>query len=104
MSEMQNVPDTPGATEKTPRKAAVPFRERVACSIDEACAAGGFGRTTAYGLIGSGRLKTTKLGKRTLVLIDSLIKLIDPERVETSALPHRRGGPRKRSEAERAAP
>jgi hypothetical protein len=78
---MRQVSDSSKSTERksanSPKAMAVPFRERIACSVDEACTAGGFGRTTAYELIASGKLKTKKLGKRRLVLIDSLINLID---------------------------
>lgn len=36
-------------------------------SVDEACAYGKFGRTQAYELIAAGRLRTKKLGSKTLV-------------------------------------
>jgi excisionase family DNA binding protein len=46
--------------------------KRLSLSIAETCAAGGFGRTTAYEAIADGRLKARKLGRRTLVLADDL--------------------------------
>jgi len=60
MKPVQNTSDLADAIDQAPRKRAIPFRERLACSIDEACAAGGFGRTKAYELINSGRLKVKK--------------------------------------------
>jgi excisionase family DNA binding protein len=56
----------------------VPFRERICCSIPEACYVGGFGRTTIYHLISSGRVKTVKIGRRTLINIKSLLALLEP--------------------------
>jgi excisionase family DNA binding protein len=56
----------------------IPFRERICCSIAEACRAGGFGRTTIYGLISSGRIKTVKVGRRTLISVQSLLALLEP--------------------------
>jgi hypothetical protein len=34
----------------------VPFRERLSCTVDEACVVTGLGRTKLYELIGSGQL------------------------------------------------
>ena len=62
----------------------IPFHQRLACTIPEACLAGGFGRTKAYDLIGAGQLETTLVGKRRLVLVRSLVKLIDPAAAPTT--------------------
>jgi hypothetical protein len=56
----------------------IPFRERISCTIPEACAATGLGRTKIYEEIGAGRVQTRKFGTRTLVVVDSLVALIDP--------------------------
>ena len=56
---------------------AIPFRDRISCTIDEACAATGLGRTKLYEEIGAGRVRVTKVGKRTLVWIDSLRSMIE---------------------------
>src|SRR5712664_1393354 len=56
----------------------IPFRERICCSIPEACLVGGFGRTTIYSLISSGRIKTVKVGRRTLINVRSLLALLEP--------------------------
>jgi len=57
----------------------IPFRERICCSIPEACLVSGFGRTTIYSLISSRRVKTVKIGRRTLINIQSLLALLEPE-------------------------
>jgi excisionase family DNA binding protein len=59
-----------------PAKSAVPFAQRVSCSVSEACAVTGLGRTKLYELIGSGVLDTTLIGRRRLVSVKSLIRLV----------------------------
>jgi excisionase family DNA binding protein len=54
----------------------VPFAERIAVPVSEACAAGGFGVTTCYKLLAEGRLKSTKVGRRRLILVSSLRELM----------------------------
>jgi hypothetical protein len=55
---------------------ALPFAERLACTIAEAGEATGLGRTKLYGLIGEGHLDTTTIGRRRLVLVRSLRTLV----------------------------
>ena len=55
---------------------AIPFAQRLTCTIDEACQATGLGRTKLYELIGAGYLDTTTIGRRRLVVIDSLRSLL----------------------------
>jgi len=57
-------------------EAGIPFAERVACTIPDACAASGLGRTKLYELIGAGCLDTTMVGRRRLVLVRSLRHLL----------------------------
>ena len=45
-------------------------------SVNEACSMLGLGRSSMYRLIGEGRLKTKRIGRRTLVEIDSIEDLI----------------------------
>jgi excisionase family DNA binding protein len=59
-----------------PVKSAVPFSQRVSCSVSEACAVTGLGRTKLYELIGSGVLGTTLIGRRRLVSLKSLLRLV----------------------------
>ena len=58
-------------------KPTLPFRERLGCSPREACVALGVGRTFLYQLIAERRVEVTKLGRRTIVSIPSLLKLLD---------------------------
>jgi hypothetical protein len=64
---------------------AIPFRERLSCTIVEACAATGLGRTKMYEEIGAGRVQTRKFGARTLIVVDSLVALIDPGSANSAA-------------------
>lgn len=49
--------------------------EPIAVSIKDAAKALGIGRTSIYAMIGDGRLETFKLGRRTLVRVESIQKL-----------------------------
>lgn len=49
---------------------------KLAYSIKEACSASSLGRTTLYAHIKSGRLKTVKVGGRTLIPVASLESLL----------------------------
>jgi hypothetical protein len=64
---------------------AIPFRERLSCTIPEACAATGLGRTKLYEQIGAGRVQTRKFGTRTLIVVESLVALIDLGAVNSAA-------------------
>jgi hypothetical protein len=44
------------------------MREKLTHSIPDVCAAGNFGRTTAFGFIKTGALRAVKVGRRTIVL------------------------------------
>ena len=57
----------------------VPFAQRLSCTIEEACQATGIGRTKLYEEMSAGRVQTTNIGKRRLVLVSSLLRLIDPQ-------------------------
>jgi excisionase family DNA binding protein len=54
----------------------LPFRERPTCSINEACAATGLGRTTLYALIKKERVAATKVGRKTLVVVATLLAAV----------------------------
>ncbi len=56
--------------------AVIPFAHRVTCTIADACLATGLGRTKLYELIGDGQIKTTTIGRRRLVLVQSLLFLV----------------------------
>jgi excisionase family DNA binding protein len=55
----------------------IPFQERPTCSIGEACFAAGFGRTKLYELIDAGTIETTKVGRRRLVRVPSLLAFLN---------------------------
>ena len=58
----------------------IPFHERISCTIAEACAATGIGRTKLYEALTDGRVASVKVDNRRLVLVASLLRLVDPER------------------------
>lgn len=53
--------------------------EKFAYSIKETAAALGVGRTSIYAMIGDGRLETFKVGRRTLIKVDSVRRLVDSD-------------------------
>ena len=70
--------DISGGTEPSPKlNETLPFRERLGCSPSEACVALGVGRTFLYSLIAQHRVEIKKLGRRTIVSVPSLLKLMD---------------------------
>jgi excisionase family DNA binding protein len=56
---------------------AIPFVQRLTCTISEACEVTGLGRTKLYELIGDGHLATTTVGRRRLVVVRSLLSLLE---------------------------
>lgn len=64
---------TQQVSEKAPT---IPFLERPTCSIAEACSAAGFGRTKMYELIDGGAVKAVKIGRRRLIQVPSLLRLL----------------------------
>lgn len=56
------------------RESNVPFVERLTCTINDACAATGLGRTKLYELISEGLVETTTAGRRRLIFVASLNK------------------------------
>lgn len=50
--------------------------EPLATSVKEAARALSLGRTSIYALIKEGRLETVKLGRRTLIRVESLRRLV----------------------------
>ena len=66
-----------GGTDKPTPNQTLPFRERLGCSPSEACVALGIGRTLFYELVAERRIEVTKIGRRTIVSVPSLLKLMD---------------------------
>ncbi len=54
----------------------IPFRERLTCTIEEGCAATGLGRTKMYEFIKDNRVATTKVGRRTLIVVATLVAAV----------------------------
>lgn len=54
----------------------LPFAQRLTCTVAEACEVTGLGRTKIYELIGDGRITTTTVGRRRLVIVQSLLVLV----------------------------
>lgn len=54
----------------------IPFAQRLTCTVAEACQATGLGRTKIYELIGNGLVTTTTIGRRRLVVVQSLLSLV----------------------------
>ena len=53
--------------------------EPLAVSINDTARMLGVGRTTVYEMIKDGRLEAFKLGRRTLVRVDSIRRLVDAQ-------------------------
>jgi len=49
---------------------------KVTATVKEACAMSGIGKTKLYELIGSNEVDTVAVGRRRLVRVDSLLKLL----------------------------
>jgi len=57
------------------------FTNRITCTVAEACEASGLGRTKIYEAIADGRLVSTRVDKRRLIIVASLLKMLEPERL-----------------------
>ncbi len=62
----------------------IPFRERVTCTVPEALRVTGLGRTKLYELINRESLRTLKIGRRRLIVVESLLALIPTQGTEPS--------------------
>ena len=83
----------------------IPFHERFACTIPEACAATGIGRSKLYELMIDGRIETTSVGRRRLVLVPSLLQLVQPQGTQqapTSTAPDAPAVPQERKRGQHA--
>jgi len=62
------------------RDSSIPFGERPTCTVAEACSAAGLGKTKFYELMRMGKVDSTTLGRRRLVRVPSLLRLLNEER------------------------
>jgi excisionase family DNA binding protein len=60
-----------------PRRLAPPDPQAV--TVDDACRISGLGRTSIYDLIAQGKLKSVAIGRRRLVLCESIRDLLTPQ-------------------------
>jgi len=74
----QYEPKLPAARSST--EMAVRFDQRLTCTIAEARETTGLGRATLYKLITAGTVESTTIGRRRLVLVHSLLKLLGVEK------------------------
>jgi excisionase family DNA binding protein len=73
----KNGRDEPPSSSPKPEEPTIPFSHRLSCTIDEVCEATSLGRTKVYELIGDGRLATTTIGRRRLVIVRGLLSLLE---------------------------
>jgi excisionase family DNA binding protein len=66
------------ATEPRPRPAHRHGLAPKACTIREACHVTGLGKTSIYELINQGKLQSVAIGRRRLVLVESIEALLRP--------------------------
>jgi excisionase family DNA binding protein len=52
------------------------IRDRLTCTVREACCETGIGKTKMHALISGGALESVKIGRRRLVKVPSLLRLI----------------------------
>ncbi len=72
----QTEPDVAPDQPKRNQMDRIPFAQRLTCTVAEACEATGLGRTKIYELMGNGRVTTTTIGRRRLVIVQSLLSLV----------------------------
>lgn len=54
----------------------IPFRDRLTCSVDDACDASGLSRSLIYQKLKSGEIESKKVNSRRLIVVPSLIRLL----------------------------
>jgi len=64
------------ATGKAPLEGHIPFRERLTCSVGDACRVTGLSRSMLYLKMKAGEIEWTKVGMRRLIKVPSLIRLM----------------------------
>lgn len=75
---MKSHPQSSGAKSSGYVRPPIRFEERPTCTVSEACSAAGFGRTKLYELIDGGAVESVLIGRRRLVRVPSLLRLLAP--------------------------
>lgn len=75
----------PPLDQRIPHEPLVPFHQRISCTVKEAYAASGLGPTTIYALIATGELESVKVGRRRLIRVPSLRRLIEGDKAQIGA-------------------
>ena len=57
------------------------FKDRLTCTVREACSVTGIGKTKMHELISGGAVESAKIGRRRLVKVPSLLRLVGQESV-----------------------
>ena len=55
----------------------IPYRDRITITVAEFCDATGLGRTKANELMAAGAVETKNVGRRKLILVRSVLKLLE---------------------------
>lgn len=69
--------ETASDAEKPANRTLIPFEERLTCSVAEACSAVGLSRAMIYQLIAGGAVESLTIGRRRLIRVPSLKRLLD---------------------------
>jgi excisionase family DNA binding protein len=72
-NEIVSVTDTP-VRQRAPTH--IPFDERPTCSVEEAAEVSSLGRSLLYIKMKSGEIEWVKIGKRRLIKVPSLLRLL----------------------------
>lgn len=62
--------------EGPPEQRPLDIRDRLTCTVREACFETGIGKTKMHELISGGALESVKIGRRRLVKVPSLLRLV----------------------------
>lgn len=57
-----------------------PLGDLIGCTVKEACARTGLKPTTLYGLMKDGAVESTKVGRRRIIVVRSLRRLIEGDK------------------------
>ena len=76
---MSSDPALSDATQRAYRHDSAQLKDRLTCTVREACSATGIGKTKMHELISGGAVESAKIGRRRLVKVPSLLRLVGQE-------------------------